>query len=76
MVWTLLDPAGLLALTAMAGVLAILFVRVAAGRSARLTRTGSGPACLIKPVSYGLVPVAQLSPDAPGRPRPRAPSAR
>jgi Family of unknown function (DUF6412) len=76
MVWSLLDPAGLLALTAMAGVLAMLFVRLAAGRAGRLTRTGTTRTALVKPVSYGLVPVAQLSPDAPGRPRPRAPSAR
>lgn len=76
MVWSLLDPAGLLALTAMAGVLAMLFVRLAAGHSARLTRTGGAHTSLAKPVSSGLVPVAQLSPDAPGRPRPRAPSAR
>jgi hypothetical protein len=76
MVWSLLDPAGLLALTAMAGLLAMLFVRLAADRSARLTHDSSGPASVVKPVSYGLVPVVQLSPDAPGRPRSRAPSAR
>ena len=76
MVWSLLDPAGLLALTAMAGLLAMLFVRLAAGRAARLTQAGTGPTALAKPVSYGLVPVVQLGPDAPGRPRPRAPSAR
>jgi hypothetical protein len=76
MVWSLLDPAGLFALTAMAGLLAMLFVRLAAGRAARSTHTGTGPTSLVKPVSYGLVPVVQLSPDAPGRPRSRAPSAR